>query len=179
MLQSFSRASGVHAKYCIDWQFVRFRDSTLESRMERREISAKMDASTASRIIRMELFSEHAEAAQELCAERAVFRLCIEVYSIVRLPFSEMVQEYHRRLHFSRETFAIVKRLCHATKFCRPYAKKIVKSAGRSSGCPVLSIIFKSGVSFLGHLQVGCPILGHFPGLCPYRFCKNPIILNL
>ncbi|MBS5574640.1 MAG: hypothetical protein ACLR8U_04010 [Oscillospiraceae bacterium] len=52
---------------------------------------------------------------------------------ILSVGLSEMVQEYHRRGHFSRENFAIAKRLCHATKFRRPEAKKLVKSTSPAS----------------------------------------------
>ena len=52
---------------------------------------------------------------------------------VLSVGLSEMVQEYHRRGHFSRENFAIAKRLCHATKFRRPEAKKLVKSTSPAS----------------------------------------------
>ena len=60
-----------YAKCGAIWQIVRFRAAC--AGRSRIEISAKMDARMASRIIMMALFSEHAEAAQEPCASRAVF----------------------------------------------------------------------------------------------------------
>jgi len=48
------------------------------------EISAKMDAEMASRIIRMTVFSEQAERAQETCAKRAV---CIR-FMVLRMAWS-------------------------------------------------------------------------------------------
>ena len=42
-----------------------------------------------------------------------------------------------------------------------------------------ISGIFFLKASFVGHLRGCCPILGQSSGLCPYRFCENPLILNL
>ena len=71
-----------YAKCGAIWQIVRFRAAC--AGRSRIEISAKMDARMASRIIMMALFSEHAEAAQETCAKRAVFIAFIMVRIIVR-----------------------------------------------------------------------------------------------
>ena len=42
-----------------------------------------------------------------------------------------------------------------------------------------ISSIFFLKASFVGHLRGCCPILGQSSGLCPYRFCEKPLILNL
>lgn len=66
------------------WRIVMLRNGIrVRSRRLRREISAKMDARMASRIIMMELFSEHAEAAQETCADEDILRFIMVAFVIV------------------------------------------------------------------------------------------------
>ena len=90
-----------------------------------------------------------------------------------------MVQEYHRRFHFSRETFAIAKRLCHATKFRRAGKKRLSNPQVDFLKSPPGFQHFHKAASFVGHFRGSCPILGQLPGLCLYRFREKPPILNL
>lgn len=168
---AFSGAENAHARHARGWQIVRFRAACAgRSRMERMEISAKMDAEMASRIIMMAVFSEQAKRAQETCAKRAV---CIRfmVLRMVRSPFcgvfSEMVQAYHRRAHFSRGNCAREKTLYHATKFCGAREKRLCDS---HAAFPAFSVSFPASSTL--HLPLWaaarvCRKIGQLPGRCP------------
>lgn len=168
---AFSGAENAHARHARGWQIVRFRAACAgRSRMERMEISAKMDAEMASRIIMMVVFSEQAKRAQETCAKRAV---CIRfmVLRMVRSPFcgvfSEIVQAYHRQAHFSRGNCAREKTLYHATKFCGAREKRLCDS---HAAFPAFSVSFPASATL--HLPLWaaarvCRKIGQLPGRCP------------
>lgn len=134
---AFSGAENAHARHAHGWQIVRFRAACAgRSRMERMEISAKMDAEMASRIIIMAVFSEQAKRAQETCAKRAV---CIRfmVLRMVRSPFcgvfSEIVQAYHRAGAFFKRKLRAGKNIVPYDKILRRAGKKIVRFTRRIS----------------------------------------------
>lgn len=115
----------------------------------------------------MAVFSEQAKRAQETCAKRAV---CIRfmVLRMVRSPFcgvfSEIVQAYHRRAHFSRENCAREKTLYHTTKFCGAREKRLCDS---HAAFPAFSVSFSASSTL--HLPLWaaarvCRKIGQLPG---------------
>ena len=121
---SFSSALRAHARYGAVWQIVMFRVAFApRSRTLIRQISAKMDASTASRIIRMELFSEHAEAAQEPCASRAVLAFIMVVF-IVRCFLSSRCCKLTTCAANFQVDFSFWKKHCVMRQILKAPAKK-------------------------------------------------------